>query len=293
MRDPYQVLGVDRTATPDAIKKRYRQLVKELHPDINPGDTIVEQRFKEVSSAYDLLSDAEKRAKFDRGEIDADGHPRGFQGGGFRRGARGRGGAAGGFSTSDIFDDLFGRGGFKTKGADVSYTLTVSFLEAARGTTKRMGLSDGRSIEVKVPPGTEDGQTLRLKGQGLTGMGGGPAGDAMVQVLVDPHPHFTRSDTTIHVDVPITLKEAVLGAKIEVPTIDGKVAVSVPPGSNTGTTLRLRGKGLVNRRTAQRGDQMVRLKLVLPEPMDPELKRFVEKWQPKYPVDPRAKAGLL
>lgn len=291
MRDPYQVLGVDRAATPDAIKKRYRQLVKELHPDLNPGDTIVEQRFKEVSSAYDLLSDPDKRAKFDRGEIDAEGNPRGFHGGGFRRNARARGSA--GFNTSDIFEDLFGRGGFKTKGADVSYTLTVSFLEAARGTTKRMGLSDGRSIEVKVPPGTEDGQTLRLKGQGLSGMGGGPAGDAMVQVLVDPHPHFTRSDTTIHLDVPITLKEAVLGAKIEVPTIDGRVSVSVPPGANTGTTLRLRGKGLINRRTAQRGDQLVRLKLVLPEPMDPELKRFVEKWQPHHPVDPRHKAGLV
>lgn len=293
MRDPYTVLGVDKNISEEALKKRYRQLVKEYHPDLNPGDAIVEQRFKEISSAYDLLSDPDKRARFDRGEIDAEGNPKGFGGGGYRRRPGAGGAGAGGFNAQDIFDDLFGRGGFKTKGADVSYTLSVSFLEAVRGMTKRLTLSDGRTLDVKVPPGTEDGGNLRLKGKGLSGMGGGGAGDAIVQVMVDTHPFFTRSDQTIHVEVPISLKEAVLGGAIEVPTIDGKVKVKVPPGANSGTTLRLKGKGIVDRRSSQRGDQLVKLKLVLPEPIDPELKSFVEGWKPKDQNDPRKKAGLV
>ena len=303
MRDPYSLLGVARNASPDQIKQAYRKLVKDLHPDLNPGDKIVEQRFKEVSAAYDLLSDKEKRARYDRGEIDAQGHQRadfGFQRAHaeamHRRGrARGPYGAgAGGFSAHDIFSDLFGRGAARTRGADLSYKLDVSFLEAVRGCRKRLSLSGGRDLEVVVPPGTDDGQILRLRGQGTSGLSGGPAGDALVEVQVAAHPFFTRNQSDIHVEVPVTLQEAVLGAVIEVPTIDGKVAVKVPAGANTGTSLRLKGKGVVSRSNAEmRGDQYVKLKLVLPDQPDSDLQEFVRRWKPAGSFDPRRRAGLV
>jgi DnaJ-class molecular chaperone len=177
------------------------------------------------------------------------------------------------------------------RGEDVNYSLTVSFLEAANGAKKRVTLADGKTLDVTIPPGTEDGQTLRLKAQGLPGVGGGPAGDAYVEIHVEPHPFFNRKDSNIHLDLPVTLPEAVLGASVTVPTIDGNVSIKVPPGSNTGTTLRLKGRGLVDRKTRERGDQYVTLKVVLPDKPDAELKQFLERWSAGQGYDPRAKLG--
>lgn len=315
MKDPYQTLGVARTASADEVKKAYRKLAKKLHPDLNPGNKKVEQEFKEVSAAYDILSDTEKRAKFDRGEIDASGAER--PGRGFYKsyaesgqGAKYRGGGGGGDSYfgDDIFSDLFGggfgaqtgsarggaaRGGARMniRGADVSYAASADFVEAALGAKKRLTLTDGKTLDVTIPPGTEDGQTLRLKGQGLPGLGG-PPGDAFIEIKVEAHPLFTRQGTDIHVELPVTLAEAVLGASITVPTLDGKVSVKVPPGSNTGSVLRLRGKGVPQGKGGGRGDQYVKLKVVLPDKPDRELSEFVERWAKKNAYDVRGKAGL-
>lgn len=298
MRDPYEVIGVSRSASEADIKKAYRRLVKETHPDLHPGDKKVEHRFKELSAAYDLLSDKKKRARYDRGEIDADGRERpefAFHRayGDASRGGRTTSSAAGGggFSAHDIFDELFGRTPVKAKGANISYTLTVDFLEAARGGKRRVVLSSGRGLEVNIPPGTEHGQTLRLKGQGLTGMGGGPSGDALIEIRVGKHPYFTRKGRDVIVDVPVTLHEAVLGANIQVPTIDGKVAVKVPRGANSGTRLRLKGKGIGGSGGA-RGDQYVKLTVMLPDTPDAELTNFLGRWKPGKDYNPRKKAGL-
>ena len=289
MRDPYDALGVSRSSSDEEIKQAYRRLVKQSHPDLNPGDPVQEQRFKEVSSAYDLLRDKEKRERFDRGEIDAEGQTRAAWN--HSRRARRPNGRKG-FNAHDIFEDMFGRGGFKTRGADLSYTLTVDFLEAVNGTRKRLVLTDGREIDVTVPPGTDDRQTLRLKGQGTAGMGGGDPGDAYVEIRTAPHPHFRREGANIHLDVPVTLKEAVLGASIAVPTVGGRVNVKVPAGANTGTVLRLRGKGVPGRGGTAAGDLYVAVKVVLPDPPDAALSDFVRSWTPKSEADPRKKAGL-
>lgn len=329
MRDPYQTLGLTRSASADDVKKAYRKLAKEHHPDLKPGNAANEDRFKEISAAYTLLSDTEKRARFDRGEIDASGQERH---GGYGSRSRAYTGAGGGkaynsaddaFFSDDWFSDLFGGrrrggpgaggggagpgvggnrqyagagasggGGAKSRGSDIAYSVTVPFLEAALGTKRRISLSNGKSIDVAVPPGTEDQQKLRLKGQGLPGVGGQPAGDAIVEVNVEAHAFFVRQGADIHLEVPITLSEAVLGATIRVPTVSGPVAVKVPPGSNTGATLRLRGKGVMNQQTKQPGDQYVKLKVVLPDPPDAELVRFMEEWAKTRSYDVRKKAGL-
>jgi DnaJ-class molecular chaperone len=298
MADPYKTLGVSQGASAEEIKKAYRKLAKKLHPDVNPGNKKVETQFKEATAAYDLLSDAEKRRKFDAGEIDENGNPRGWGG----SGGRGWGGAAGtgagarrgpraadvGVDDSfaeDLFRDFFnfGRGGggqragMKMRGADVTYKAEVAFLEAARGAKKRLTLSDGKTLDITIPPGTVDGQSLRLKGQGLPGQGGAPSGDAYVEVAVKPHAFFERDGNDILLECPISLGEAVLGGQITVPTIDGNVSLKVPKGSNTGTQLRLKGKGVVDAK-GQRGDQYVRFVVVLPRQMDAELEQAVERW---------------
>lgn len=305
MKDPYLVLGVVRTATDEQIKKAYRALARELHPDLNPGDRKAEEKFKDISAAYDFLSDPQRRAQFDAGEIDASGAPK-------RRAWRGRSGPAGGGAggktgfggfgdnVDDILNEMFRRkqraqGGekassHKTRGGDVHHSLTVSFVEAAAGGTKRVTLMSGRTVEVRIPPGSKDGQTLRLKGQGHGVDDGAVPGDAFIELKIEEHPFFKRRDLDVLLDLPISVQEAVLGGKVTVPTIDGKVMVTVPPGSNTGAVLRLKGKGIAGSGET-RGDQLVTLSVVLPD-NDADFRALVEKWGPRHGYDPRAKAGM-
>lgn len=296
MRDPYEVLGVAKTASDDELKKAYRALARTLHPDLNPGDKRAEERFKEVSAAYDFLSDTEKRRQYDAGEIDATGAQR-------RRSWRAHGGGTrsnrSGFNFGDNVDDILsemmrrktrGRQGGENlnRGTDVRHTLTISQTEATTGTTKRITLLSGKSLDIRIPPGTLDGQTLRLKGQGNPGIGGD--GDALIDIKVDLPAYFSKRDQDILLDLPISVQEAVMGAKVTVPTIDGKVVVTIPPGSNTGAVLRLKAKGLPGS-GGTRGDQLVTLKVVLPE-HDGEFRKLVEKWGPRHGYDPRTKVGL-
>lgn len=306
MSDLYKTLGVSRDAGADDIKRAYRKLAKELHPDLNPGDKTIELRFKEINHAYSLLSDPEKRKRYDAGEIDDSGQER-PQRGFYRSYAdAGMGGKYQGFdaeAAEDIFSDLFGgfgrsrRAGAgrtpRQRGADVSYSVHIDFLEAANGARKRIQLADGKTVDVTVPPGTRDGQTLRLKGQGLPGLGGAGAGDAYVEVQIAPHRFFTRKDNDIHLELPVSLQEAVLGATISVPTIEGPVSMKVPAGANNGTTLRLKGRGTLDQKSGERGDQYVKLRVVLPDKPDEELQRFVEGWAKEHAYDPRKKAGLV
>ncbi len=302
MADPYKTLGVSQGATADEIKKAYRKLAKKLHPDVNPGNKKIETQFKEATAAYDLLSDAEKRRKFDAGEIDDQGNPRGFSGwgnaagrsagagAGARRGPRAADVGIDDSFADDLFRDFFnfGRGGQRTgvkmRGADVTYKAEVAFLEAARGAKKRLTLSDGKTLDITIPPGTVDGQSLRLKGQGLPGQGGAPNGDAYVEIGVKAHPYFEREGNDILLECPISLGEAVLGGQITVPTIDGNVSLKVPKGSNTGTQLRLKGKGVPDPK-GERGDQYVRFVVVLPRQMDSELEQSVERWAKTHGAD--------
>jgi DnaJ-class molecular chaperone len=308
--DPYAVLGVGRDASQDEIKRRYRALAKELHPDLNP-DKEVADRFKQVTAAYDLLSDPAQRARYDKGEIDASGQERPQQ---FYRDFADdpqatrfytREGFGDADSLQDLFEGLFGEaaaeggagaagGGrrrsfrMRARGADVSYTLPVDFLDAAKGARRRVTVGDGQTIELTIPAGVRDRQTLRLKGQGMPGFEGGAPGDAFVEVHIQPHPLFERRDNNVHLELPVTLGEAVLGGKIEVPTIDGPVSMTVPKGSNSGSTLRLKGRGIVDPKTGQRGDQYVRLRVALPKTVDPELEELVRRWAASHPYDPRA-----
>lgn len=299
MTDPYSVLGVPRTASEEDIRKAFRALAKKYHPDLNPGDKAAEAKFKEIAQANELLSDAEKRRRFDAGEIDAAGQempPRGFyrdQAGGFG-GKYERAGAHDSFvDMGGIFSEMFGErrgpggGGFDMSGMPVTYSLRVPFLVAARGGKQRVDLPDGKTLDIDIPEGTTDGQTLRLKGQGMPGSQGRPAGDAYVEIRVEPHAFFEPRDNDIHVELPVTITEAVLGGKVRVPTVGGPVMLNVPAGSNTGTSLRLKGRGLLDRRSGQRGDQYVKLKIVMPEPPDAKLKEFLEGWEAGKAYDPR------
>ncbi|HSA80555.1 MAG TPA: DnaJ C-terminal domain-containing protein [Geminicoccaceae bacterium] len=301
--DPYATLGVGREASQDEIKRRYRKLAKELHPDLNP-DKEVAERFKQITAAYDLLSDPEKRARYDRGEIDASGQerPQYHSYRDFAEDPRAtrfytQEGFGDADSLHDLFEGLFGgrsaadgsrRFRTRARGADLSYSLPVSFLEAAKGAKKRVTVGDGHIIDLTIPAGVRDRQTLRLKGQGMPGFEGGPPGDAYVEVQIQPHPFFERKNGNIHLDLPVTLAEAVLGGKVEVPTIDGPVTMTVPKGSNTGSTLRLKGRGIVDPGSGQRGDQYVRLKVVLPKTVDPEIEDLVRRWSAEHPYSPRA-----
>ena len=297
MKDPYEVLGVERSASPDAIQKAYRRLAKKLHPDLNPGNKESEERFKEVSAAYDLLSDADKRARYDRGEIDASGaeKPRQRYYKDFASEApagnpyENYSGFADFADSDDILSELLRRRGnvhVRARGADVRYHLPVEFLDAVTGAVKRLTLPDGGTLDVTIPAGIHDGQVLRLRGKGGPGIGEGEPGDALVEVTIKPHPLFTRDGNDVHLDLPVTLSEAVLGARVNVPTPSGAVTMTVPKGSNTGTVLRLRGKGVL-RRDGSHGDELVKLKIMLPEKPDPELEAFTAGWQGGKAYDPR------
>ncbi len=303
--DPYQELGVPRSADADTIRKSFRKLAKQLHPDRNPGDAAAEERFKRVSGAFDLLGDPEKKAKFDRGELDADGREtmRGFNpgaAGGFGgRGFGGAGGPAGGFGArfegadlEDIIGDIFTRGGPGPrpgfggggKGADVRSRLEIDLEEAIRGGAKRVAFPDGRQLDVNIPKGAYDGQVLRLRGQGQAGRAG--PGDALIELGVRLSPLYRQDGADLHMDLPVTLYDAVLGAKVQAPTPEGGVTLTVPRGSTSGAVLRLRGRGAVDGKTGRRGDLLAKLAVALPEG-DGELETFAEAMRTTRPYVPR------
>ncbi|NQW00889.1 MAG: J domain-containing protein [Rhodospirillales bacterium] len=297
--DPYALLGVAKDATTKQIRKAYTDLAKKLHPDINPNNPAAEARFKEVSAAHALLADPEMRAKFDRGEIDAEGHEKAAERPYYRdfadQPAGGKYAEQEGFANEEdlqaFMADLFARrsGGhnIKAKGGDLNYRLDVTFLEAAKGDKKTVTMPDGRTLKINIPAGLRHQQSLRLRGQGLAGYNGGPPGDAYVEVHVKADPVFSRKDDDIHVEVPISLNEAILGGKIDVPTIDGPVTMTIPKYANSGTRLRLRDKGLPAAKGKQRGHQFVTLKVVLPSESDGELATFIEDWAKSHPYNPR------
>ncbi|WBQ11508.1 DnaJ domain-containing protein [Hyphomonadaceae bacterium ML37] len=302
MRDPYAILGVPKSASADEIRRAYRTLAKELHPDARPDDAKSEERFKEVTRAFKLLSNAETRAKFDRGEIDAEGRERApFHYRSNPDAPPGQRGPSGRFEDiSDLFSDLFaerartaaaGPGGARRggPGPDMRGEINVSFEESVLGAKKRVSFQGGRAIEISVPAGVEDGQVLRLRGQGAPSPQGGPAGDALITVRIRPHAMFQREGRDIRVDLPISLKEAVLGGAVRAPTVDGVVEVRVPAGSTSGALLRLRGKGAPGP-DGKRGDQIIRLIIDVP-PADPALEAFLETWTPPAGYDPRRRRG--
>jgi DnaJ-class molecular chaperone len=289
--DPYKTLGVKKDASQEEIQKAYRRLAKKHHPDLNPGNKEAEEQFKAISTAYDLLGDADKRARYDRGEIDAQGAERPQQRYYRDFADAGEGGPyvnTGGFAdfgdADDLFAELFarrgggGQAGFRMRGQDVRYRLEVDFLDAVNGAKKQIQLPDGSVLDVTIPPGTRDGQVLRLRGKGRPGIGGGAPGDALIEIGIRPHPLFTRKGDDIHVELPISLREAVLGGKVKAPTPSGAVTVTIPKWSNTGKMLRLKGKG-VPRPDGSKGDEFVTLELMLPPKPDPDLEQFVAQWK--------------
>ncbi|HZZ36732.1 MAG TPA: J domain-containing protein [Caulobacteraceae bacterium] len=299
-QDPYQELGVSRSASKEEIRKAFRKQAKQHHPDANPGNKASEEKFKRLSAAFDVIGDEDKRKKYDAGEIDADGRetmrayggsPFGQGGGGFR---------AEGFDNVDINEilgEMFGRGGreggggfrgfgggFSSRGSDVRAKLEIDLEEAITGAKKRIAFSDGRTIDVTIPKGAADGQTLRLKGQGAPGRAG--PGDALIDLAIRPHPVYRREGENLVMDLPVSVPDAVLGGKVQAPTPEGPVTLSVPKGSNSGSTLRLKGRGLSDAR-GRRGDLLARLQITLPEGVDPELEKFAETWRSQRPYAPR------
>jgi DnaJ-class molecular chaperone len=307
-RDPYQELGVTRGASAEEIRKAFRKLAKQHHPDANPGKKDSEERFKRLSAAFDILGDVEKRKKFDAGEIDADGRETmrggpwggGHPGGGYRPGpGGGRAETFEGVDLGDILGEMLGRGGgrggpgaggfggFSQRGGDVRARLDIDLEEAINGGKKRIGFSDGRTIDVTIPKGAQDGQTLRLKGQGWPGRGG--PGDAFIEIAVRPHPVFRREGEALVMDLPVSVYDAVLGGKVEAPTPDGAVTLTVPKGSNSGARLRLKGRGLPDAQ-GRRGDLFARLMVTLPDDPDPDLEAFAAEWRKTRAYKPRRRS---
>lgn len=296
-QDPYKTLGVARDAPPEAIKAAYRKLARQHHPDLNPGKPEAEARFKAVAAAHDLLSDPEQRARFDRGEIDAEGQEQ-RPTGAYRQHAEAAAGAKygpGQRPQAEVFEDIFAdlfeqRRRAETgprRGADESYRLAVPFRHAVQGATETLTLPDGRSLSVKIPPGVETGQVLRLRGQGGPGRQGGPAGDALIALEVAADPLFRREGFDVHLELPVTLREAVLGGPVLVPTPAGQLRVTLPEGSDTGRQIRLRGKGIAAHGGREAGDLLLTLRVVI-GPADAALKAFLRDWTPEQPEDPRA-----
>jgi DnaJ-class molecular chaperone len=311
-QDPYQELGVSRSASADEIRKAFRKLAKQFHPDQNPGNNGAEERFKRISAAFDILGDDDKRKKFDAGQIDADGRETAR---GFRPGGPGAGGpfGAGGFQGGgfqgqdpdvdfgDILSEMFGRGGAggragfggfagaapPQRGQDLRAQLDISVEEAVQGGRKRISFSDGRTLDVTIPKGAAEGQVLRLKGQGNQGRAG--AGDALIELQIAPHPVFKREGANLVMDVPISVPDAVLGGKVEAPTPDGPVTLTVPKGANSGQLMRLKGRGLGDAASGKRGDLLARLMVTLPDKPDSELEAFAEAWRKDRPYAPRRK----
>jgi DnaJ-class molecular chaperone len=309
-QDPYQELGVPRGAGADDIRKAFRKLAKQHHPDTNPDNKTSEERFKRVTAAFDILGDPEKKKKFDKGEIDADGretHPgfgggNPFQNGGFRQGPGQQGGAnpfqSGGafegMDLNDILGDMMGGrgggraggfgGGFSSRGQDVRARLEIDVEDAIKGARKRIAFSDGRPIDVTIPKGAQDGQTLRLKGQGAPGRAG--PGDALIELSIRSHPLYRREGDSLIMDLPISVPDAILGGKVEAPTPDGAVTLTVPRGASSGQSLRLKGRGFIDAK-GKRGDLLARLMIVLPDTIDPELEKFAESWRKDRPYSPR------
>lgn len=297
MKNPYEVLGVSSTATAAEIQSTYRKLAKKLHPDLNPGDKAAEEKFKEVAGAYDLLGDTDKRKRFDAGEIDASGaerpprqsYYRDYAGAQAEHPYADASGYADFMDGDDIFADLLRRGQkarANRPGEDRHYHLEIGFADSIAGATRRITLPDGSTLDVKIPPGLVSGQTIRLKGKGAPGFGTGGPGDALIEVEVLPDPRFTRDGDDITIELPISLSEAVLGGRVRVPTATGAVVMAVPKGSNTGSRLRLKGKG-APKRGGGFGDQFVKLKVVLPNPPDPELEAFIASWEKGKSFNPR------
>jgi DnaJ-class molecular chaperone len=329
MRDPYEVLGVSRTASASEIKSAYRKLAKKLHPDANKHDPKAASRFSELNAAYEILGEADKRKAFDNGEIDAEGKPRfrGFEGfgagagggpgyaqegnfesfhfgpEGFQRStSRGRGGGRGAGGFEDILKEMFGgaarsssrRSGFGGQfepedfgagGADVTGAVTITLPEAAKGTSRRVRLPTGKDIDVKIPAGLTSGQQIRLKGQGMPGQGAADAGDALITVTIAAHNVFTLDGTDVRLDLPVTLYEAVLGAKVRVPTLENPVEITIPAGTSSGRTFRLKGKGFPAK--GGRGDLLATVQIVLPEKSDADLEALMKTWRDEKPYDPR------
>lgn len=299
--DPYETLGVKRDASQGDIQSAYRRKAKKLHPDLNPGNKQAEQDFKDLSAAYEILRDEEKRGRFDRGEIDATGtenadrrYYRDYANAGADGSSYQTGDGFADFGGEDIFAEFFSRrsrSDFRRRGADLRYSMEVDFLDAVNGGTRQVTLPEGQTLDIRIPPGARDGQTLRLRGKGSAGENGAETGDALIELHVRPHPFYRRDGDDIRLDLPISLREAVLGGKVKVPTPAGPVVASVPENSSSGRTLRLKGKG-VARKDGTRGDVYATLKIVLPEKPDPELKSFVTGWSAGRQANPRQAMGV-
>ncbi len=294
--DPYKVLGVPRSADQATIRKGYRKLAKQLHPDVRPGDAAAEEKFKEASAAFALLSNEEERAKFDRGEIDAQGNPKGhFAGAGAQRGGFPGGFAPGGFEDiSDVLSELFGRQAgmrarqqFATRGEDQHFSMKISLEESIKGGSRQVRLTDGKSLKVGIPAGVQSGRSLRLKGQGAPGLGGGPPGDVIMEIQIAPHRLFTVDGKNLRIDLPISLNEAVLGAKVKVPTPAGAVSLTIPANTSSGKTFRIKGKGGAGANKV-RGDLLIKTMIMLPDSPDAGLKKHVKSSKTLRESNPRA-----